>query len=150
MSGHSTVHLTDPFSGRTVDIDVEMAPIIAALWRLGIVTSQCCQGYPCGMLPGVPGGIPAVICFPTVGRVDAWGLLWGHRYRKSGQWATRLAVLLADAAPDDRWRGWRWQLDEWNGGSGLVLPNEDLPWLAAQLDRIERFSAGQLPLWGPT
>jgi hypothetical protein len=136
--GHDTVPLTDPFSGWTVEIDVEMAPIISALWRLGIVTSECCQGYPPAMVPSVPGRIPAVICFPTVGRVDEFGTLWRHRFRKGGQWATRLAVLLADAASDDRWRSWEWQVREWESGSGLLLPNEDLPWLAAQLERIER------------
>jgi hypothetical protein len=34
-------------------------------------------------------------------------------------------------------------VDELNHSSGLVLPNKDLPWLAAQLGRIERRSAGQ-------
>jgi hypothetical protein len=140
VTWHETVPLTDPFSGWTVDIDVDMAPVISALWRLGIVTSQCCQGD--------PGLAPAVICFPTVGRVDGCGTLWRHRYRKSGQWATRLAVLLAGVAPDDRWRGWDWQVRWWEQGSGLVLPNEDLSWLAAQLERVERSSAGQLALRG--
>jgi hypothetical protein len=136
MPGHQTVPLTDPFSGWTVDIDVEMAPIISALWRLGIVTLQCCQGEPRGLIPGVPDGIPAVICFPTVGRVDEWGLLRG-RFRKSRQWAPRLALLLAEVASDERWRGWDWQVREWESGSGMVLPNEDLSWLAAQLERVE-------------
>jgi hypothetical protein len=68
------------------------------------------------------------------------------RYRKGKQHAIRLAMMLATVAPDERWRGWDWQLDELTHGSGLVLPNEDLPWLAAQLDRLERVADGQLTL----
>jgi hypothetical protein len=140
---HLTADLVYPFTGRTVAIDLEMVPIVSALWRLGIQTHQCCQGYPAGLIPGVPDGVPAVICFDAVGRLGPWGLLRG-RYRKGGQYATRLAVALADVAPDQRWRAWDWQVNEWEHGSGLLLPNEDLPWLAAQLERIERAAAGQL------
>jgi hypothetical protein len=64
---HETLDLFDPFEGRTVAIDVQMVPIISALWRLGIETFQCCQG--------TPGEFPAVICFEFVGRVDRWGCL---------------------------------------------------------------------------
>jgi hypothetical protein len=91
-----------------------------------------------------------VICFAAVGRMDPWGGVdpWAgrFRYRRGKQGATRLAVMLADVAPDDRWRAWRWDWDEFNRSSGVVLPNEDLPWLAAQLERIERAAAGQLTL----
>jgi hypothetical protein len=150
VSGHPALDLVDPFTGHVVEIDVEMVPIIEALWSLGIETSECCQGYPDGMIPGVPGGFPAVICFAAVGRVDLWGRVdpWGgrFRYRRGKQGATRLAVMLAEVAPDDRWGGWRWDWDEFNRSSGVVLPNEDLPWLAAQLERGERAKAGQLTL----
>jgi hypothetical protein len=54
--------------------------------------------------------------------------------------------VLAAVAPDDRWRTWRWVLDDFNLSSALVLPNEDLPRLTAQLERIERAAAGQLTL----
>lgn len=52
---------------------------------------------------------------------------------KSG--AERLAEILAQAAPTgpERWRwekSWRWEWrDTLNGGSALLLPNEDLGWL---------------------
>jgi hypothetical protein len=77
--------------------------------------------------------------------VDPWGLL-RSRYRKGKQGATRVVIMLADVAPDDRWCAWRWDWDELNQDSGVVLPNEDLPWLAAQLERIERAAPGQLTL----
>jgi hypothetical protein len=123
-----------------VGIDVEMVPIIEALWSLGIETSECCQGFSRELIP--PDGSPAVICFAAVGQADTWS----GRFRKSRQWAPRLAVILAGVAPDDRWRGWRWDVDTFNRSSGVVFPNEDLPWLAAQLERIERAAAGQLTL----
>jgi hypothetical protein len=145
MSPHPTLPLVDPFTGDTVAIDVEMVPAISALWSLGIETVECCQGYPAGLIGDGDSGIPAVICFAVVGRTDCWGLLRG-RFRKSGQWAPRLAVMLADVAPDDRWRTWRWDVDSLNASSGLVLPNEDLPWLVSQLERIERAATGQLEL----
>jgi hypothetical protein len=56
MSRHLTRALVDPFTGRTVDIDIEMVPVIEQLWRLGIETTSCCQGW-----PGTD--LPAVICF---------------------------------------------------------------------------------------
>lgn len=139
MSGHEALDLVDPFTGRTVGIDVEIVPVISGLWSLGIRTASCCQG----------GVLPAVICFAVVGRVDRWGQL-RSRYRKGRQYATRLAVMLADVAPDDRWRTWRWNLDELNQASALVLPNEDLPWLTAQLERIGRAAAGQLTIGPPS
>jgi hypothetical protein len=148
VSLHPEVDLVDPFTGHVVGIDEEMVPIIEALWSLGIETSECCQGFPRELIP--PNGSPAVICFAAVGRMDEWGRVdvWGgrFRFRKSRQWAPRLAVILAGAAPDDRWRRWRWDVDDFNRSSGVVLPNEDLPWLAAQLGRVERAAAGQLTL----
>jgi hypothetical protein len=135
---HPTLPLVDPFRGCTVGIDEEMVPIIEALWSLGIETSECCQGFPRTLIP--PDGYPAVICFAAVGRAD----MWSGQFRKTRQWAPRLAVILASVAPDDRWRGWRWNVDDFNRSSAVVLPNEDLPWLAAQLARIERAAAGQL------
>jgi hypothetical protein len=140
---HPNVELVDPFSGRTVEIDVEMVPVISVLWSLGMETSECCQGYPSGNIPGLPKGSPAIICFAVVGCVDPWGWLCS-RYRKGKQHATRLVVLLAEVAPDDRWRTWRWCWDQLNQGSGVLLPNEDLPWFAIQLERLERATAGQL------
>jgi hypothetical protein len=138
VSPHPAVDLVDPFTGRVVDIDIEMVPVISSLWSLRIRTSSCCQGWP-GEVPS------AVICFAGVGRTDEWGLP-RSRYRKGRQGATRLVVMLADVAPDDRWRAWRWDWDEFNQDSGVVLPNQDLPWLGTQLERLERAAAGQLEL----
>jgi hypothetical protein len=137
MPGHPTRPLVDPFTGRTVGIDVEMLPIISSLWALGIETLECCQGD--------PGGLPAAVCFPVVGRVDEWGLLRG-RFRKSRQWAARLAVMLAGVAPHDRWRRWGWDVEEWEQSTAVVLPNEDLQRFAAQLHRLQCVAAGQLTL----
>jgi hypothetical protein len=43
MTMHPTVDLVHP-SGRTIPIDVELAPIIATLWAWDIKTRSCCQG----------------------------------------------------------------------------------------------------------
>jgi hypothetical protein len=40
---HATKRLVNPADGETVDIDVELVGIIAAAWRLGVRTVQCCQ-----------------------------------------------------------------------------------------------------------
>jgi hypothetical protein len=162
---HKTVDLVDPFTGRTVAIDVQMVPIISALWALGMQTSGCCQGESAETAaqilevamrdPGfrekygdrvrdIPPEYPAVVCFAGNGHLGWWGE--PRRYCKGKQHATRLVVMLADVAPDDRWRGWRWEWDNINWCSAVVLPNEDLLWLAAQLERLERAAAGQLTL----
>jgi hypothetical protein len=165
MSPHPTLELVCPFTGRTVGIDVEMVPIISALWRLGMETTGCCQGESAETAARIrdlamqdpawrakhgdradaiipPDAYPAVVCFAGNGHLGWWGE--PRRYSKGKQHATRLAVMLHEVAPDDRWRGWRWNIDGLNGDSAVVLPNEDLPWLAAQLERIERAAAGQL------
>lgn len=41
---HPTKPLTDP-GGEPVDIDVEMVPLVRALWSLGLRTSSCCQDF---------------------------------------------------------------------------------------------------------
>src|SRR5258708_25637293 len=39
---HPTTRLVDP-KGEPADIDVELAPLVQLLWRLGIETITCCQ-----------------------------------------------------------------------------------------------------------
>ena len=39
---HPTTRLVDP-KGERADIDVELAPLVQLLWRLGIETITCCQ-----------------------------------------------------------------------------------------------------------
>ena len=161
---HPALPLLDPFTGRTVSIDVEMVPVISSLWTLGMETLSCCQGESAETTAQIrevamqdpvfraehgarvdaifpPDAYPAVICFAGVGR----GYFVG-RFRKSRQHASRLAMMLHDVAPDDRWRAWRWNLDEGNWASAVVFPNEALPWLAAQLARLERVAGGQLTI----
>lgn len=43
MPSHPTVTMTTP-DGDDVEIDVDMVPIIHALWDAGVVTLFCCQG----------------------------------------------------------------------------------------------------------
>jgi hypothetical protein len=40
---HETVILFDPFWKIDVDIDKSIAPLIGALWKLGIETDNCCE-----------------------------------------------------------------------------------------------------------
>jgi hypothetical protein len=161
VSPHPTHVLVEPFTGCTVGIDVEMVPVISSLWRLGLETTQCCQGesaettaqirevaredlgdradvvFPDDNLHMV---YPAVVCFAVTGRLNQWGLLRvSGRLRKGRQHAVRLAIMLHDVAPAERWRSWRWEAD-WEG-SAVVFPNEDIPWLTIQLERIKRRTA---------
>ncbi|MBA9007258.1 hypothetical protein [Thermomonospora cellulosilytica] len=46
MTDWTQVHPTQPMQapgGRTIDIDVEMVPLVAELWRLGHTTNLACQ-----------------------------------------------------------------------------------------------------------
>lgn len=49
MTDHKTIPLTPPqnccwwATGHPIDIDEELAPVIALLWERGIETMQCCQ-----------------------------------------------------------------------------------------------------------
>jgi hypothetical protein len=40
---HGTVKLTCPLTRGKVDIDARLAPLIRELWRLEIITFQCCE-----------------------------------------------------------------------------------------------------------
>lgn len=44
VESHPTVRLTNAALGLAADIDGGIAPLIAALWQLGIPTRWCCQG----------------------------------------------------------------------------------------------------------
>jgi hypothetical protein len=109
------------------------------------VTSGCCRGDSQADVRRVfpdADGFPAVICFDA-----AEGEL-RRRFRKSRHGASRIAVHLRNVAPDPdaRWRRWGWDWDEFNRSSGVVLPNEDLPYLAGLLEHATREASGQLVL----
>ena len=58
MPKHKTVKVK--FEGRTLDIDVKLAPLLPLLWAEDIETCQCCEEY----RPG-----EACIEFPSTGEV---------------------------------------------------------------------------------
>lgn len=43
-SGHPQIPIVEPRSGRLIDVDVELAPMIEHLWRAGIETMHSCSG----------------------------------------------------------------------------------------------------------
>jgi hypothetical protein len=160
MSGHAHTGLHDPFTGHTVGIDNGLIPIIEALWALDIETASSCEGHPgfgdaviCFADPDSdrfeaspegwdrPGD-------PDSPEYDAWmdaALEWEEKTAPNG--AKQLWRLLfgdnaedhAQDGPRFKFRtatrdGWDFQLDGGgNPGSGLLLPPEDLPKLAALL-----------------
>lgn len=106
---HPTVTLTHSFMG-TVQIDADMAPIIAATWAAGIDTVTCCQD--------------------EAGRatIGFLGLADMERFYE----------LVAERGDDDALfysRGWEWGLWADGGLEGVVhFPREDLPWVTRRLN----------------
>ena len=131
MTIHPTVVLTGP-SG-SVDIDVEMAPVIAALWKRGIRTRQCCQYNELTD--------SAEISFPTASETAAFvGALFPLGYDGSDEMRTRISDWeVYDPAASLLRMGWRWILaPEWDGATwdfaGRVeFPTSDLPTIVERL-----------------
>src|SRR4051812_43685207 len=46
VSIHPTKPLFDPWRDEFADIDVDLVPLIRAIWRYGLPTVTCCQGVP--------------------------------------------------------------------------------------------------------
>jgi hypothetical protein len=106
MAGHPTTRLITP-QGEHVDIDIEIAPIIEALWRLGIPTVQCCQGpwddYGYGFIE-----------FPSAAAVEAFlDALRLEPTKDADSLYQRVGDgYLSDVYPD-RWRIWRYDVQPW-------------------------------------
>jgi hypothetical protein len=120
---HRTTPMVDPWTDRTVNIDVACAPAVEALWALGIETTGCCQG-------GRSAEDDAVICF--AGPWPWWSRF--RAYRPSKQGAAKVATILHGLEPHGIWRRWDWRFDSLNDCSAVLLPTEDLAQLAQWLE----------------
>lgn len=146
---HPTEPMVVPWGGRgSIDIDVELVPVMKLVWAAGIETVGSCQGYPTLARWG-----DALVCFREPRWLcdsDEWMIAPGvdHRdweavtdaweaARPSG--ARQLYDLLDAAVPTDaipwhRMWEWDWRHDTCSGSS-VRLPNRDLPMLVELLCR---------------
>jgi hypothetical protein len=91
---HRTVDLTHPEDGVTVSVDEDMAPLVAACWRAGIDTSECCQEDE-----------------PGLARLSFLNLADMERFHD----------VVTASAPLDEDGGWSWRLWTDGGLRGYVL-----------------------------
>jgi len=125
-----------------VEIDVEMVPVVTRLWRLGIDTDSCCQGDPSGNTQDWSENW-AFLGFsdPRAPNPDDYTKeTWPEDWIDAESGAERLAKILDRVAPESTSRrakwAWDWRdLEDFNDGSGIWLPNEDLPYLEGLLDQ---------------
>jgi hypothetical protein len=147
VSYHTEVMLTDPFTGRNVGIDEELAPVIKQLWALGIETTSSCQGPPLYDR--------AIICFaepigfdesPDSWEVDADDPAdWDRWCKAADAWdasrpsgARQLFDLMTGGSWAHMTARWTWNMggDDPGPGSVLLLPAPDLPVLAKALAEL--------------
>src|SRR5689334_6162526 len=126
MSGHKQQPVANPFTGRQVDIDQALVPVLENLWSRDIETISSCQGH--------PGYGMAVICFAdprgydenpdapddpddwSNADMDAWDAA-----QPSG--ARQLRELLAASGHADLAVRWTWNdggADDPNPGSAVL------------------------------
>jgi hypothetical protein len=127
--------------GDVEPIDVEMVPIMQALWP-GIHTQGCCQG---------DDDQPAQICFPDVEEADKFC----RRLLDAGASPNRVA----GAHMDDAGGVWRWDLMvrfpiASRGLLSLTFPRSDLPlverWLTDPTEeRPGNHEGGAFVIWVP-
>lgn len=118
-----------------VEIDAELAPVISALWKLGISTRQCCQYSELSD--------SAEISFPTASDMAAFvGAVFPAGYDESDEMQARISDWeVYDPTSSPRRMGWRWIVaPEWGGGrwgfAGRVeFPASDLLSIIERLQR---------------
>src|SRR5262245_50017318 len=94
--------------GEPVGVDVDMVPVITALWRRGVQTCNgCCQGEPDGT---------SYVMFPDIGEADKFSALVmdggaaPNLVAGGGQWTDDGDYVEST---------WQWQL---GGGGGVRFP----------------------------
>lgn len=121
-----------------MEIDVELAPVILALWALGVATRQCCQYDEFSD--------SAEISFPTTSDMNAFvELIFPGGYDETDELQARIRDWdVYDPASNTRRMGWRWAVaPEWTGTKwdfvGRVeFPTSDLPTIVERLQRTTR------------
>jgi hypothetical protein len=133
VGNHPTVHLAGPTGD--VEIDVELAPAIAALWKLGVATRQCCQYNELSD--------SAEISFPTTSDMAAFvGAVFPVGYDESDEMQDRISDWEVHDPASSRLRlGWRWIVaPEWDGvrwdfAGRVEFPASHLPTVIERLQR---------------
>ena len=128
---HPTVTVAGPFGD--VEFDVMLAPVIAALWTLGVRTRQCCQYNELAD--------SAEISFPTASDMTAFvAALFPAGDDQTDELQSRIRDRdVHDPAPSPLRAGWRWVIaPEWTEGgwdfAGLVqFPPLDIPVITDRL-----------------
>lgn len=118
-----------------VEIDVELAPAIAALWSLGIATRQCCQYSEFSD--------STEISFPTASDMAAFvSAVFPEGHDESDEMLDRISDWeVHDPAASRLRMGWRWIVaPEWDGvkwdfAGRVEFPARDLP---AVIERLRR------------
>jgi hypothetical protein len=128
---HPTVSLTNPRHGYTVDVDEDLAELVAALWSLGIETAQCCQewkpGYAWVAFLDVEDLRDFMAVVADESDEDTWGRLATHTIaspdstpEEPGHWRYR---LLPQPADDD---------EPWFLAASVEFPIRDIPVVTAR------------------
>ncbi|HUE74570.1 MAG TPA: hypothetical protein VMP01_27125 [Pirellulaceae bacterium] len=148
MKMHKSVRLTPP--DPKVDIDAEIAGLVKQCWRLGLITTHCCQGDADYQGQTGPGGGRLELAYVSFGdavsalifAAAAGPMAWSYEtHRKRDRERSELAK---------RW-SWDWHIDFGAYGAAVRFPSRDIQRAEASLRRYggplvrasERVQAGQ-------
>lgn len=110
--------MTTP-EGEQVEIDVEMVPVAAQLWRLGFRTDMCCQDTGEYMLHGMPANAPD-------DREEAASRIMGRAWvRVPDDQAEWLMATVESLNSNGEWRVFRQTNRE--GWTSITFPKEQIP-----------------------
>jgi hypothetical protein len=109
--------MTHPEHGYAAQIDVDMAPVIAAAWAAGVETSECCQDQD-GQA--------------RIGFLDLEAMELFYKLI-----AEQLAIQHDDYEPELFGTAWGWHWELWADGGHLYgtvyFPRDDLSWVLESL-----------------
>jgi hypothetical protein len=147
---HPSQQLISP-RGEPADIDVELVPLIRALWRRGFDTASCCQdlgesnaatdyppprrwvdyhrGFACIDLP-IPDGIAALAAVADAGPRDEFYERMTH-WRTGGAWSVHVPVLDLNCGAVDGPVRSAFEMF----GIQVVFPRSDIAEFTRRLDR---------------
>lgn len=116
---HHPTQAVTTSEGETVEIDTEMVPLIAALWKLGYLTDMSCQDTGEYMRDGTP---PE----PPEDRGEAAQRMMGRAWvRMPEADATRLMGVVEAAGMGGSWRVFPETRRE--GWASITFPKEQIP-----------------------
>jgi hypothetical protein len=141
---HPTVTLPGPDG--PVEIDVELAPVISALWALGVNTRQCCQYSDLSD--------SAEISFPTAGDMAAFvTAMFPHGADETDELHAKFRDWeIFDPVPSQLRDAWRWIVvpepdadGRWVFVGQVQFPASDIPTVTERLERVVSTRPKQTP-----